>query len=74
MRLCIPEEEQIKHFADPAKKYCAFDELEKEFSHLVTVHFAHTPASSFAIAPASPSSPKIKTRPGRRQEGRMRNR
>ena len=74
MRLCIPEEEQTKHFADQAKKYCAFYELEKEFSHLVTVHFAHTSASPFAIAPASPSSPKIKTSPGRRQEGRMRNR
>ena len=74
MRLCIPEEEQIKYFADAAKKYCAFDELKKEFFHLVKVHFARTPASSFAIAPASPSSPKIKTRPGRRQEGWMRNR
>ena len=49
MRLRIPEEELLTHFADPPKKYCGFDELEIKFSmpevqtrenniaHLVTV-------------------------------------
>ena len=33
MRLRILEEELITHFTDLRKQYCAFDELEKEFSH-----------------------------------------
>ena len=40
MRLCILEVELITYFTDLQKKYCTFDELEIEFSNILSLNLA----------------------------------